>query len=98
TTPRLRELVETMGWEEAKKLPEVRRFLQELGMGVRKVIGENAWVGALEKLWVEDGCPDAVITDVRFDNECAWVHRQMGVVLRVTRYEGIGRDGSDSIL
>lgn len=47
---RLAGLVETVGWDEAKKEPEVRRFLQVLGTeAVRDHLGENAWVDALDK-------------------------------------------------
>jgi len=86
TERRLRDVVDAFGWENAKKNAEVRRFLQELGTGVRDIIGEDAWVNALEKLWVASGAMHAVVTDVRFPNEADWIHRNNGVLLRVTRY------------
>lgn len=82
---RMAALVSRVGWEEAKKNPEVRRFLQELGTGVRDIIGEDAWVNALEKLWLASGRENVVITDVRFPNEARWVHRHGGQLWRVTR-------------
>jgi hypothetical protein len=53
---RLQTLVALMGWEKAKRIEEVRRFLQVLGTeGVRQHLGDNAWVAALEKRLLEDG-------------------------------------------
>lgn len=69
-TMRLSEVVEHLGWEDAKKYPEVRRFLQVLGTeGVRDHIGEDSWVTALYSRWQACGQPDLVIPDVRFSNE-----------------------------
>jgi hypothetical protein len=85
---RLAKLVEDIGWEGAKQYPEVRRFLQELGTGVRDCIAENAWVVALSRQWNEDGKPNAVITDVRFPNEAAWVRGNDGIMVRVKRTRG----------
>lgn len=53
---RLQTLVALMGWEKAKRIEEVRRFLQVLGTeGVRQHLGDDAWVAALEKRLLEDG-------------------------------------------
>ena len=98
---RLQTLVALMGWEKAKRIEEVRRFLQVLGTeGVRDHIGTNAWVSALEQQLVKDGLMDldddgtphamaypakVVVTDVRFPNEADWIHRYGGVLIRVVR-------------
>lgn len=85
---RLREVVGTHGWEGAKREGEVRRFLQVLGTeGVRDHIGEESWVNALALRLEQDGCERAVICDVRFPNEAAWVHRMGGVMVRVMRVD-----------
>ena len=81
----LRTIVESSGWEAAKKLPEVRRFLQELGTGVRDHIGQDAWVRALELKWLGDLSPNAVITDVRFPNEAAFITRNNGILIGINR-------------
>jgi hypothetical protein len=87
------------GYEEAKKLPEVRRLLQVMGTEVaRNIFGADCWVEALQrKLMTFDNDPmmtsggfewnqeHAVITDVRFPNEAAFVKRYGGVVIRVKR-------------
>jgi hypothetical protein len=78
--------VDRGGWEEAKKNPEVRRFLQVLGTeAVRDHLGEDSWVRALEKSWIESGVENAVVTDVRFPNEAEWIHRQGGTLVRIRR-------------
>lgn len=82
----LRNLVEEYGWEKAKTIQDVRRYLQELGTGVRNVIGADAWVRALEEKMLADGWPhNSVVSDVRFPNEEEWVHRHNGILIRVTR-------------
>ena len=83
---RYSEVLAKVGYEEAKKLPEVRRLLQVMGTEVvRDILGEDSWVRALEKEWTEAGMESIVITDVRFPNEAEWVHRQGGTLIRVIR-------------
>lgn len=93
-TLRLWQLVQDAGWENAKKEPEVRRFLQELGTGVREILGEDAWVDALVKKIRDDGLWDRqgpkhdakiVITDVRFPNEARLIRDRGGFMWRVKR-------------
>jgi hypothetical protein len=63
----VRSLVEAVGWEEAKKNPEVRRLLQNVGVAARNIFGETFWIDqAMRQL---DTVNDYVITDVRFTNE-----------------------------
>ena len=63
----LKDLVDLIGWDAAKQEPQVRRLLQDLGVGARKVFGENFWVQqALKDVHFEG---NYVITDVRFTNE-----------------------------
>jgi hypothetical protein len=89
---RLSDLVRNDGWETAKTLPEVRRFLQALGTeGVRAHIGQESWVVALEKRWLASGADNVVITDVRFPNEAEWIKRQNGVLIRVVRFTADGQ-------
>jgi len=75
------------GWDGAKKATaegrEVREFLQRAGVAAREVFGEDFWVKTL--LDNIRPCDDAVIDDVRFPNECAAIHKQGGLVVRVTR-------------
>jgi hypothetical protein len=91
---RYSELLNGVGYEEAKKNPEVRRLLQVLGTEcVRDIIGENAWVQALFKN-VFPG-ERYVITDVRFPNEARAVTQAGGEVWKVTRLgfdNGLGVD------
>jgi hypothetical protein len=83
----VRDLVKTLGWEDAKKYSNVRELLQRLGTEAgRDVLGENVWVNAVfdnfsgEKL---------VISDVRFPNEAEEIRRRGGAIVRIVR-EGFG--------
>lgn len=65
----LTEVVEREGFEKAKEWPEVRRFLQRLGVGAREHIEPEVWVKAVTRQIDADPTQDWVITDVRFPNE-----------------------------
>lgn len=88
---RLAVLVRQAGWEEAKKVPEVRRLLQAAGTeGVRQVIGEDAWIRALKrKIDAAEG--PVVVPDVRFANEADALRNWGGLLIRVRR---LNEDGS----
>jgi hypothetical protein len=79
---RVRAIVDTYGWEYAKKHSEVRDLLQRLGTeGGRDILGDDVWVEALFHRPYED----LVITDVRFQNEADAIHARGGTILRVVR-------------
>lgn len=70
----LAEVVADSGWDTAKQLPEVRRFLQRLGTeGVRGTFGDDAWVDLMWKWWGKSPAKVGVVTDVRFPNEAETV-------------------------
>jgi hypothetical protein len=71
---RVKGVVDGYGWDRAKvEFPEVRKLLQELGVGARKVFGEQFWVQqALRKVHFEG---NYVITDVRFPNEAEAIRK-----------------------
>lgn len=90
--------------------PEKERELEWLGRSPRylaqtlgtewgrNLVGHDVWIAALEhrlrdtRVWYQDCL--VVVTDVRFDNEAAWV-RKHGHLLHVTRP---GADGDVGIL
>jgi len=88
---RLSSTLEEYGWDLAKAKPEVRRLLQMLGVGARKVLGESFWVHEAMKTMLNDPRPDMnyVITDVRFLNEADMVRANNGQIWRVKRV-GVG--------
>lgn len=92
---RYSSLVDAVGYEEAKRNPEVRRLLQVMGTEVaRNILGEQTWVNALDKRWTDLGMPNLVITDVRFPNEAEWV-KARGTLVKVERpgfVSGISRE------
>lgn len=65
---RIESVVGAYGWDQAKVLfPEIRKLLQDLGVGARKTFGDEFWVAqALKQVHFEE---NYVITDVRFTNE-----------------------------
>jgi hypothetical protein len=81
---RLQDIVESKGWETAKtEYPEVRRLLQDLGVGGRDLLDDNVWINAaLKDLNKEDRI---VVTDVRFKNEAARIKNMGGQIWRVNR-------------
>lgn len=81
---RLRALVEKVGWDAAKKNPEVRRLLQHIGTeGGRKTLDEALWIKQVSPL--VRGKWNYVITDVRFLNEAEFIRNHGGIVVRVER-------------
>ncbi|WP_370942593.1 hypothetical protein AB5J62_26275 [Amycolatopsis sp. cg5] len=81
----LAAVVDRYGWEAAKdRYPEIRRFLQELGVGVRDTLGPDAWIKNLtDRVRLVHG--PVVVPDVRFLNEADELRARGFVILRVTR-------------
>lgn len=87
-TVRLSDVVYPLGWEHAKRVPEVRRMLQELGVAVRAHLGPDTWVNEVMRQLHRES-RGVVITDVRFPNEAAAIREIGGVLVRVIR-PGVG--------
>jgi dephospho-CoA kinase len=80
----LKTIINEEGWTLAKNKEEVRRLLQELGVGARQVLGDDVWVvAALRKM--ENFKQSYVITDVRFENEAVMVRQLSGEIWRIQR-------------
>lgn len=79
--PVLEETVDAFGWEMAKKIPQHREYLQDLGHGARQIFGDDFWV---DRVFV-DIPENMVLTDLRYPNEFARVKDHGGVIIRVTR-------------
>ena len=74
-------------WDEAKKIPHVRQFLQNLGNEAREVLGENVWVDAVKDqlmTYIGEG-KNVVFTDVRYPNEASLIKSWGGTMVRVMR-------------
>jgi hypothetical protein len=79
---RLSWVVQGIGWEEAKEIyPEVRKFLQDLGLGARKTFGEDFWVERA----LHNVSGDVVVSDVRFHNEAEAIRDRGGFLIRIDR-------------
>lgn len=89
--PTLWERLRWMVWGGPAPM-DGRWLLQHLGMGCREVFGADCWIGAAENRLVEHFAPcwnpyrdRVVVTDVRLPNEVAWIKRNGGLVVRVSR-------------
>lgn len=84
----LRSIVENRGWERAKaEVPGVREYLQDLGVGVRDILGADTWLNvALDKVSAAlDNGQHVVITDARFKNELDAIHNLGGWFVEIVR-------------
>ena len=79
----LKDLVDLIGWDAAKQEPQVRRLLQDLGVGARKVFGEDFWIKQALVSTLKH--QKLVVTDVRFTNEASMIKHFEGQVWRVKR-------------
>ena len=79
----LNELLDEYGWDVAKQNPYVRQFLQQLGVGARKLFGEEFWIKEALKPLESKG--NFVFTDVRFVNEADTIRSNNGYIWRVKR-------------
>jgi hypothetical protein len=79
----LKDLVDLIGWDAAKQEPQVRRLLQDLGVGARKVFGEDFWIKQALVSTLKH--QKLVVTDVRFTNEAGMIKHFEGQVWRVKR-------------
>jgi hypothetical protein len=80
---RLSDLIYRLSWEGAKEHPEVRGYLQSLGVAVREHLGEDTWIRPV----IEEASrlQNAVVTDVRFPNEAEAIRAAGGFIVRVNR-------------
>lgn len=80
----LQNLVDEVGWDDAKQHPNVRALLQNTGVGARNLFGEKFWIAqALTNVHFTE---NVVITDVRFINEAESIKKYDNAQLwRVTR-------------
>lgn len=79
---RLAGFVQSVGWEVAKRIPEVRRLLQEYGTGLRLATYADVWVDTTLNL-VDTVSGPVVISDVRFLNEVEAIREKGGILVYV---------------
>jgi hypothetical protein len=80
----LADLVDEYGWDVAKQNPNVREFLQTLGLAAREELSADVWVVAA-LLKMSDEKKNYVVTDVRFENEAVLIKQLGGQLWRVRR-------------
>lgn len=89
--PRYSDLIGHNGYVEAKKNPEVRRLLQQLGTEFgRKMIGENVWVDIAKRTILDHLAEgrSVAITGIRYPNELTMIRDLGGVTWWVDRPGG----------
>lgn len=74
----LQNIIDLEGWDKAKREPQVRRLLQNLGLTARERLGEEIW---LEQAFSKIRHPvnkdkNIIITDVRFMNEATLIKKE----------------------
>lgn len=86
---RLQNIVDTFGWDAAKRsYPEARRLMVAFGTeGGREVLYPDFWIDTAKRLHPDLTKPNSryVVTDIRFPNEAQWVIRTGGVVCWISR-------------
>lgn len=83
---RLQDIVDSKGWEAAKtEYPEIRRLLQDLGVGARGLLEDDIWITAALKGFNKED--KIVVADVRFKNEAACIKGLGGQVWRINRID-----------
>jgi hypothetical protein len=91
----LSEIVDYYGWERAKEDPQIRGYLQRLGVGARDVLGEDVWVRpVLERIQNAGKGSRWVITDVRFPNEFKALRGIGARLIKMTRHSARSNAGT----
>lgn len=92
-------IVDEVGWEKAKQFSVVRESLQDIGLGARKIFGDQFWIAqALRDVHFEG---NFVITDMRFPNEAEVVRKYDNAqIWRVKRdgVEAVNRHPSETAM
>lgn len=82
------DLIKSVGYVEAKAVPEVRRLLQNLGTEVgRNMVGVNVWVNIMARK-IDDhrgGGHPVVVTGIRFPNEVRMIEALGGRAVWIER-------------
>lgn len=89
-----KDLINDLGYENSKKLPEVRRLLQVLGTEAgRDLFGTNVWIDVLDKNVRKSTADLVVVTDVRFANEVDYIKRNglLWAIARVNYDNGLSK-------
>lgn len=88
---RLQQIVDELGWDEAKKIKEVRRLLQYYGTeGGREIFGDDVWTNIIDKKIKTLGIKKVTVSDVRFLNELAWTRSKSGNLIIKIKRKGVG--------
>lgn len=73
---RVATVVDTLGWDTAKQLPEIRALMQRISTEAGwRIHGEHLWINlAIKKINELPADQAIVITDLRFPDEIEWLN------------------------
>lgn len=94
-----RDIIDSVGYVEAKQHGEIRTWLQVLGTEVgRNRISESVWIDIAERRIKEllDAGKNVALTATRFPNEVEMIHRLGGQTVWITRDAEKRNDGASS--
>lgn len=82
------DLVDNLGWEKAKQIPDVRRLMQRFGTEVgRQLLSEDVWVNLADPKMRYHHSKIVCVTDCRFPEEIERIRKLGGVIVNVVRPE-----------
>jgi dephospho-CoA kinase len=85
---RYRDIINAYGYVEAKKISDLREFLQLTGTEAgRDLIGENVWTNIIRDKILASSAPGVVVTGIRYPNELDMIHELGGTTIYVSRAE-----------
>ena len=83
---RYRTIIAEHGYTDAKKIDDLRQFLQLTGTEAgRDLIGENVWVDIIRNKILASTAPGVVVTGIRYPNELDMIRKLGGTTIYVTR-------------
>lgn len=99
---RVQDIVDEIGWDEAKvSHSEIRELLQRYGTEAgREIHGETCWTDIVRKTIEANSTVHYVITDARFANEVSLVKAWGGVAVQIQRngVTSVNGHASDAVL
>lgn len=94
---RLQPIVDYIGWDEAKKIKEVRRLLQYYGTeGARYIFGDTIWMDTADKYIENKNINKVAVSDIRFPNELEWIRSKPNNLIIKIKRKGVGPVNSHS--
>jgi len=81
-------------WEDTGVIP--REVMTKVNDGLRPVFGDDLFIDPLKPVWRESVIRNEalIITDVRYENEAAWIRKEGGTIIHLLRPGCVAGDHS----